>query len=120
MDCPRCKTLISQPSDYCPNCGINLSIYNNPGKAEKRLETIILIVFAIFVITSLINYLVLQNTHDFYFEKNVDYFSLTELIKSLILIPLALTLKNKPWKITALIIALINIVSTVHWCIVVF
>jgi len=116
MNCPRCKTLISRPSDYCPNCGINLGIYNNPEKVERRLEKIIIIVFAIFLITSLINFLVLHKTHDFYLENNADYFSLTELIKSLILIPLALTLKNKPWKITALIIALVNIFCTIHWC----
>ncbi|MBP1673656.1 MAG: hypothetical protein H6Q25_1471 [Bacteroidetes bacterium] len=116
MNCPRCKTYISLPSDYCSNCGINLGIYKNPEKVEKRLETIIIIVFAIFLISSLINFLVLQKSHDFYLENNADYFSLTEIIKSLVLIPLALTLKNKPWKITALIIALVNIFCTIHWC----
>lgn len=120
MNCPRCKVFVENQAHFCPNCGIDLSIYKHPEKVQKKQDVIIMIVFGIFIVTSIINVFILQKTHDFYAAQNTDYFILFEIIKSIILIPLALSIKNKPWKITALIITLINIISTVHWCLVVF
>lgn len=107
MNCPKCQTQNDENAQFCRNCGTNMNIILESKPNDRTADTL-LIIFIIIAFISGISQFAIETLDTNWDEGATKYLHGGFLIlKNLSIILIAIAIKNKPLKITAIIITVL-------------
>ncbi|ANQ52762.1 zinc ribbon domain-containing protein [Flammeovirga yaeyamensis] len=109
MYCQKCQTQNEESAQFCRNCGTNLNILSE-SKSDNGITDTLLFIFIIIAFISAIAQFTIQKLDTNWYEGATKYIQGGFwILQNFSFLLIAIAIKNKPLKITAIIITVLLI-----------